>query len=226
MAPSWTTGGADAFEPGKSNTAKIVAVVVAVLVVVGLCAGGYFLFFAGGTGEANAAGGSGGSPSGRHAQQPKSQAPIAPLPGNAEDHSDITSFAEAAKAHFLTDLEASMYRKAGAGKCSLASSTTKGHVHVLVFTTHAASARKAAAARDSLARQQVTYGLTADENVPAGVRAAQIGKAKDSTALLRAHYSHGDTIARIQVNGDDPGTVKSAFAKFLPKQLKALPADD
>lgn len=227
MAPSWTTGGADAFEPGKkNNTAKIVTVVVVVLVVVGLCAGGYFLFFAGGTAEPNAAGGNGGTTNAQHTPKSTSRGRIAPLPGHVEDHSDITRFARAAKAHFLTDLEASMYRKAGAGKCRLASSTTKHHVHVLVFTARAASVGKAAAARDSLARQQVTYGLTAEENVPAGVRVARIGEAKDSTALLRAHYSHGDTIARIQVNGDDPATVKSVFATFLPKQLKALPADD
>lgn len=228
--PMWLAQGPEVFDSsgGRSNRARIITIIVVVVVVLGLAVGGYFLF-------GKHSGGSGGttqtvSPTTTSAaptttQPPRDELSIADLPGNPEDHSDITTFDDAAEANFLTPDEIKFYRTAGSTKARLASSTNAQGVHVLVFTTEATSATTAATAVDSLSHQQLIYGMQAFSGAPTGVQVAQVARTANVPATIRAHYVHNSTIVRIQVNGNDLDQVTAVFQQVVEAQLNVLPAN-
>lgn len=224
----WGQPGFDAFaaEPKQSKTGKIVAIVAVVVVVIGLCTGAYFLFFTGhDTTTATPADHKQSSQASPSVPKAHGNPPIATLPGKVAEYPEVSSFAAAKKGGFFTDEENAIYEEAGAARSNLTSSETKGGQQVQVFVTKAATAKQAATARDALGKQQLHFGFEPDRNVPDGVLGAQLPKSDKHPASIRGHYSHGRTVVRVQVVGDNLARVTKLFDKVLAAQLKVTPAD-
>lgn len=229
--PDWVRQGPELFETtGRSKTGKIVLISLVVVLVAAIGAGSYFLFIR------NKDGGQPPALPSTSASAPRTSAPTttsrpkdklstAELPGKAEDHSKIRSFADAEASNFLTKDEIAIYKNAGAGKSRLVASTTDDGVHVLIFTSEATAAAQAAAASDALAQQQVVYGMTPYKNTPAKVLTHEFAKTEKIPATIRAHYAHNGTIVRIQVNGDDLAKVSQVFDDLVAAQLEVLAAN-
>ncbi|HEX3649473.1 MAG TPA: hypothetical protein VHV49_13685 [Pseudonocardiaceae bacterium] len=216
--PTWLVQGPEVFQTGRPGRGRIAAIVAAVVVVVGLIVAGFVVFGQGGQVERGRAT---TRPSPVRPRPPDELA-IAPLPGSAEDRGDVTTFEGAAGEDFLTPGEIGFYRGAGAGRSRLATSTTANGVHVLVFTTVAASPTAAGTARDDLAEQQLIYGMRQATAPPDGVRVAEVDRTATVPATIRAHYVHDATVVRIQVNGNDLTSVRAVFQDVIRAQVKAL----
>ncbi|CAM3991074.1 hypothetical protein KIPE111705_34970 [Kibdelosporangium persicum] len=228
LQPTWLAQGPEVFAEDKgSKFGKGAKILVALVLVIGLGVGAYFVFF---TGKDNNDPGATAAPpppsqTSTSAPKPRDSLSIADLPGKASDFSQVKTFADAQNVKFLTPDEIRILTDAGAGKARLAVSDTPESINVLVFTTEATSAETATTARDKLAEQQLVYGATAVENPPTGVVAAKADKKGETPAFIRAHYAHKNTLVRIQVAGNDLVTVTEAFNDLLAEQLKILAAN-
>lgn len=200
---TWLVQGSDVFHTVRPGRGRIAAIVLAAIVLVGLIVGGLLLFGHEGRLVARPSPG----------RRPPDALAIAALPG---DHGDTP------RQDFLTPREIGFYREAGAGPCRLATSTTPDGVRVLVFTTVASSPAAAADARDSLAEQQLLDGMRQAAEPPPGVQVAEVDRTAIVPATIRAHYTHGATIVRIQVNGDDLTSVRAVFQDVIRAQVTVL----
>lgn len=214
----------------SSSSRKLLVILGVIVLVIALGVGSYFVFF----NKTDTAGQQPPPPDTTSqqtppppttTQRPKDDLEVAELPGSAEDHSNITTFDQAASANFLTEAEVKFYRSADADKSRLASSVTAEGVHALIFTTKASSASTAKKATDKLADQQLIYGMKKYTSPPVGVQVAQANRTKKVPAIIRAHYVHGSTIVRIQVNGNDLKQVTAVFKTVIAAELQELPAD-
>lgn len=57
---------------------------------------------------------------------------------------------------------------------------------------------------------------------PDGVRVAEVDRTGTVPATIRAHYVHGATVVRVQVNGADLTTVRAVFQDVIRAQIKVL----
>ncbi|MCE7005001.1 hypothetical protein LWC34_19530 [Kibdelosporangium philippinense] len=229
LQPTWLAQGPEVFaEDTKSKGGKTAKILVAVVLVIGLAVGGYFIF-AGGS-DNNEPGAITPPPTPTQPPtttvKPRDNLSIMDLPGKVrEDYNRITTWTEAQQVKFLTTDEQKIITDAGAGKARMSESATPEDLHPSIFTVETTSAETASATKDKLGEQQLIYGLTAIPNQPTGVLAAKIDKSDKTPAVIRAHYAHKGTLVRIQVTGDDLVTVTELYNDILAEQLKILAAN-
>ncbi|ONI72740.1 hypothetical protein ALI144C_42800 [Actinosynnema sp. ALI-1.44] len=230
MQPTWLAQGPEVFAEDKgSKFGKGAKILVALVLVIGLGVGAYFVFFTGKDENQPGAIEPPPSPTPTSTTKPKpprDELSIADMPGKLnEKYNSVKTFADAKAENFLTPTEVQILTDAGAGKARLAVSDTPEAINPSVFTTQTTSAETAAVARDKLAEQQIVNGAKALENQPTGVIASKYDKTANTPAFIRAHYAHKGTLVRIQVVGSDLVTVTEVFNDLLADQLKILAAN-
>jgi hypothetical protein len=223
--PDWARQGPEVFDTEKkSGAGKALGIFAIVVVLLGIAAGAYFMFRPDDTQQAD-------DPQGDDPQQTSQSAPptsetpegpIVELPGEASNMSQIDTFAKVEGINYLTQQEIQFYRQGGAGEAALSISTENG-VEIIVLVVTMSDEAAAAEARDAIGALQLRFTLRereAPENVQA---AANQGAAKGP--LLRAHYSSGNQVIRIQTQGLDAEASNELFDQVLADQLEKLPAD-
>jgi hypothetical protein len=223
---SWVGQGPEpSFEttPAKGGK-KIIAIVIAVVVLAGLGVGGYFLFSGGGNDPAPPVAQSSTAPP-PPTQKPKDDLEIAKLPGDVKETTDFAKFDDFEARKVLTDEENAAVAAADPTTARMSVSNLPSGVTVVVVTVKASGAATAANSVDKLDNLQAKYKLVKyTGTAPPGVDVEQLVK-EDGSALIRAHYVHKQTIVRVQVNGSDMTGVSQAFDEILAKQLAELPAN-
>ncbi len=222
---SWVGQGPEpSFEttPAKGGK-KIIAIVIAVVVLAGLGVGGYFLFSGGNEQTPPVAQSSTAPPP--PTQKPKDDLEIAKLPGDVKETTDFAKFDDFEARKVLTDEENDALAAANPTTARMSVSNLPSGVTVVVVTAKTSGASAAANAVDKLGTLQAKYKLTKyTGTAPEGVDVVQLVK-EDGSALIRAHYVHKQTVVRVQVNGSDMAGVSQAFDEILAKQLAELPAN-
>lgn len=234
----WSGGQPDFFAKSKRKSGaarRIIGAAVAVVVLLGLGAGGYFLWGTGGNSRAERGGAaaSGAQTSApvtpATVAKPRSVFPVGDMPVEPAVRKDVTSVADFPKLNYFTDAEQSAYETSGARKAKVAVLTLPdGNLATLVFA-QARDPQAAYAAAQQLNRIQIHNGRTANPDEPAGVRVAQIDakqvNGKPQPAGIRAHYSHGDVVVRVDVKGKSLDSVTRDFNTVLAAELKVLAPD-
>ncbi len=228
LPPAWLRQGPEAFETtGGSNTGKIVAAVVAVVLVLGLGAGAFFVFRPGSDDNDPAASTSQTTaptttaPPTTTSKKPEGP-PITDLPGLVVDTDNVKTFDDMDDVDYLTPQETETYRTGGAAATKMAISNDNG-ARIVILITRQADATAAVRTRDVLADLQLAYGLAALQAGP-GVRAGA-NDAGPSGPLRRAHYASNGYVVRVQVEGPDLASVNTLFTEILGGQLDQMPAD-
>ncbi len=234
----WMMQGPEFFEPEpkESNVMRIVAVVAAVVVLLGIGAGAFFLFQPSGS-ETPAAGGDGTTAAQPPAQPPPATSvpppanpvppppqgpPIASLPGQQKDTSALRDFAQVRQIGYLTEGELETMYAAGPSDAAFALSD-QGDNRLIILVV---KAQDAATAADDLADLQLQFELDELDDAPAGVRAAGSDIVDSGDPVLRrAHYASGDYVVRVQASGSDISDVEALFQEILDAQQQKLPAD-
>lgn len=239
----WMMQGPESFEaePAESGTMRIVAVAAAVVVLLAVGIGAYFLFQPGGSsttagderstaaeppapapppgGDALAPG---PKPPPGPAPEPQPQGPpIASLPGEQLDTSEFRDFAQVRQLGYYTEGELETMYAAGPGEAALALSTRDDNKLIILVVR----ADDPVTARDGLADLQLQFEL--DElDGPAGVRVAGSDNVSSGDPVLRrAHYASGDYVIRVQASGNSASEVEQLFEEILSSQQQELAAD-
>ncbi|GDY31155.1 SHOCT domain-containing protein [Gandjariella thermophila] len=226
---SWVKQGPEVFDDGGGrNVGKIVGVAAAVVLLLAVAFGAYWIWGRGSTGGAQAA--SSAPAPATTTTKPKDPTDIADLGGSKEDYSAIKTFADIqSRVPYLTSDEQQLYQSAGAGKAQFAVSRLKDGATVIVLTVQAGDKQSAQTAAQSLGQLQTTYGMQPVPNAPTGVVATQIAASGQNPAKLRAHYASQGVIIRVEVagGGNGPGmdTLTKDFEDALGKQLRLSPAN-
>lgn len=224
--PDWARQGPEVFEnEKKSGPGKVIGIIAIVVVLLGVAAGAYFMFrpdntTAGDDTEETR------PPASETTSEapPEPEGPIAELPGNSVDMSDVDTFEKVVALNYLTDQEIALYQTGGATEAVIARSKD-GENNVIVLITTMADAASAVTARDGLDTQQRDFGLIAREPAaPTGVLAS-INEAASRGPLIRAHYASGNFVVRIEVQGPDLESVNATFDELLEAQLERVPVD-
>lgn len=229
--PDWARQGPEVFETEKKGGAgKTLGIIGIIVLLLAIAAGAYFLFRPDDT-QAGDNGGGGGSGGGGGASQttdaPPStpeepEGPIVELPGETQNMKQVDTFEKVKAIDYLTPQEIALYEQGGATDSAVAISTDSGvRIIVLVVTTDGATS--AAEARDALAALQLRFNL-AEREAPESVQAAA-NEGASRGPLLRAHYSSGDQVVRVQAQGEDAEAANRLFGEVLDAQLERLPAD-
>ncbi|SFW52048.1 hypothetical protein SAMN04489730_1118 [Amycolatopsis australiensis] len=222
---SWVGQGPEpSFEttPAKGSK-KIIAIIVAVVVLAGLGVGGYFLFSGGNQPTPPVAQSSTAPPP--PTQKPKDDLEIAKLPGDIKETTDFAKFDDFEARKVLTDEENAAVASADPTTARMSVSNLPSGVTVVVVTVKTSGASAAANTVEKLGELQAKYKLGKyTGTTPPGVDIMQLVK-EDGSALIRAHYVHKQTVVRVQVNGADMSGVSRAFDEILAKQLAELPAN-
>ena len=224
---NWVTQGPEpSFEatPSKGGK-KVIAIVLAVVVLAGLGVGGYFLF-SGNSGGDNPPVAQSSSQAPPPTQKPKDDLEIAKLPGTVLATNDFASFDEYKATKALTDNEFDLLADANPTKARQSVAKLPSGATAVVLTVLASDASAASNAVEGLTAQQVKFKLVKyTGTTPPGVDVQQLVK-DEGLALIRAHYVHKQTIVRVQVDGPDMATVSKVFDEILAKQLTELPANN
>jgi hypothetical protein len=216
---AWLKQGPEVFDEGKSHTGRIIAIVVAVVVLAGVAFGAYWLF------GRNAHAGPPAPPNQTTSTTHKPPPPPDPLaigkvPGTSTGKT-VKDFDDVIALNYLNPAEQAAYQAAQPTKAEgtvNATSNPKGDV--IVLNVQASSADLAKTAVTALVAAQVTNHAQPVPGQPAGVQATQL----DGT--IRAHYyTAKGVIVRIEVTAPDAATALQEFDTVLAAQLKALPAD-
>jgi hypothetical protein len=220
---NWMMQGPESFEKQESsgNTARILAIAGAVVVLVGLAVGAFFLVRAG-TGTATP------PPPAAAAPAPPPAAPAAPqgppmaaLSGRQLDTSALKDFSQVNQLGYLTDSELQTLAQSGPGEARFGLSDDGSNRLIILIVR----AQDAAGAAKRLADLQAQFNLSAEDGPP-GVRVAVNNSVPDGPPVLRrAHYSSGGYVVEVQVTGNSVSQVKTRFDRLLAAQLAKLPAD-
>ncbi|MFF1611028.1 hypothetical protein ACFVYA_24885 [Amycolatopsis sp. NPDC058278] len=208
----------------KGGSKKVVAIIVAVVVLAGLGVGGYFLFSGNGSGNPTppVASSSGPAPT---QPKPKDDREIAKLPGTVQWNTDFPTFDDLKAAKVLTDEEYDALSGANPTVSRGSASTLPSGATVVVMTVKTSGSSAASDAVDKLVNLQAKYKLTKyTGTTPPGVEVMQLVR-EDGKALVRAHYVHKQTVVRVHVDGGDMTSVSQVFDEILAKQLVELPAN-
>lgn len=230
-SPDWIRQGPEVFEAeGKSKTGKVLLIVLAVVLVAGLGVGAYFLFAGNKKNEPIAQTTTNQPPPPTTSAQPKDDLSVADLPGNSKIQDHVKTFADFESdelGKLLTAEETALYKQVNPGNCRLVVSDLEDGAHAYILTTETGSAANAATARDTLVELQTKYSMQPyGGDSPAGVKVTQFAKSGDIPATIRAHYSHKNTLVRIQIYGNDLDKISAIFDDIIQAQLEILPADD
>lgn len=223
----WLVQGPEGFDekPG-SNKGKIIAVVVAVVVLVGLALGAYLIWGRGGSSDQ--AGGSTSAASSVSAQpKPQPEFPLGQLPAGVLIAPAIKSVAQVFDLNppYLIDAEKQAYQTAGTTDAELATGKLDDGSSVTILLVKAKDAQNAFAAAQQLTAVQISNGRTQDNSVPSGVQAATLDAKDGQNAGIRGHYSHGNVIVRIDVTAPTLAQATQDFNTLLAAEIKAIAPD-
>ena len=213
-------------KPKKNNGKKIGAIVGAVVVLAGIAFGAYWLW-----GRDTGSGPNAQQTTGQHqpasssAPKPPDPLAVATMPGKAEAHDDITTFAQVNGLNYLNSDELAAYQTAGASKAKVVVYRLTDGNTIIALLTQASSPVAAQTGADKLMKIQVTNGATRDTSAPNGVFATTIEPKNGNAGQNRAHYAHGNVIVRIEVTGPATAQLKTDFTAALNQQLSVAPAD-
>lgn len=221
---NWVAQGPEpSFEAAPSKGGKkVIAIVLAVVVLAGLGVGGYFLF-SGNSGGDNPPVAQSSSAAPKPTEKPKDDLEVAKLPGNVLATNDFATFDDLKAAKALTEGEFNALAEANPTKARQSVAKLPSGATAVVLTVLASDASAASNAVEGLTDQQVKFKLVKyTGTTPPGVEVMQLDK--DGVALIRAHYVHKQTVVRVHVDGPDMATVSKVFDEILAKQLAELPA--
>jgi len=223
--PDWARQGPEVFETEKkSSTGKVLGIIAIVVVLVGIAAGAYFLFRPDNK-TADPPGGGGDDPQQTQSAPPTSEVPEGPiveLPGDKQNMSQVSTFEDVEAIDYLTPQEIQLYKAGGASDAAVAIANDNG-IRVIVVVVDMTDEVAAAKARDELGALQLRFSLSEREG-PENVLSAANQQASKGP-LLRAHYSSGNQVIRIQAQGEDKEGSNQLFDEVLASQLEKLPAD-
>jgi hypothetical protein len=165
----------------------------------------------------------GAPPTGEQARYPTDPMAITELGGVEENYARIDTLPEVRAMQMLTDSEIAVYQEANTGRAKIAvSGYSTGKATVLLM--RAADARAAQEAAHQLTQLQLSYGFRSAPAVQ-GVSATILDAKPEAQPGGRAHYAHGDVLARVEFRGPDEQQAHARFDALLSDQLDALPAD-
>lgn len=151
------------------------------------------------------------------------------MPTKPHVRKDIDSVSKFDSLKYFTDKELQAYTTSGADKAKMAVFTTKDGAQVTLIFAQAEDAQAAYSAAKELNAIQVHNGRKQDPDHPNGVRVAQLKGDPDADpkelAGIRAHYSHGRVIARVDVSGKTLDDIRQDFNTVLAGELKVLSPD-
>jgi hypothetical protein len=215
---AWLRQGPEVFGE-RSKTGRIIAIVVAVVVLVGVAVGAYLIW-----------GRSNNSPTGGQTTTQQTTPPttttskppdpmaIAPIPGNQEPK-DVNKFADVQALNYLTPDEIAAYQAATPTKSAVRITRMDNGTVAVVLVVQAGSPDAAKTAVASLVELQIKN------------KAGKVTDAPDNVVVtkfegqLRAHYTHGNVIVRVEVKNADAATATTDLNSVLDAQLKVSPAD-
>jgi hypothetical protein len=234
--PDWVTQGPEFTKDTeeKGRTGKIVGAVLAVVLLAGIAFGAWWLWGRD-SGEPTAGPGGGEKTSQQPGptsessapttpEPPKDPLPIAELPGNPEEHPEVTTFPDMEDKNYLNDKELSAYEKAGAGDTKFHVQHLGDGVTAVLVLAATDSGKKAEAAVKQLRKIQISNGAKDARKSPENVYVTEYTNKKN--AEIRAHYVSGNVIVRIEVKSDQGlKAARADFLEVLNAQLEELPAD-
>lgn len=235
--PDWVTQGPEfAKDPEeKGRTGKIVGAVLAVVLLAGIAFGAWMLWGQdNGDPSANPDGGGQTSeqpPPSKTSSAPSSPAappdplPIAELPGQPEEHPEVTTFSDMEDKNYFNSKELKAYDRAGVGatKFHVQHLGSDGDVTIVLASTD--SGKDGAPAVKQLSKIQVQNGSKADKDAPANVQVT-VNTQNKKRPEIRAHYLSGNVIVRLELRSEKSlKAAREAFDEVLNAQLEELPAD-
>lgn len=229
--PNWVRQGPEVFEDsGGGGKGRVIAIVLSVLLVAGLGVGAFMLWgrdsSSAGPQTSSSAPPSKSKPTKSTTTKPPDPLPVAVLPGKEEKHKEIKDFATVPGLNYLNPEELAAYQAAtpGMSKFNVRHLTSGSRaVFLLVKAGDDALAKVAVAA---LRDVQVENAAVLSPTAPAGVFVTEIEAKAGQPAQIRAHYTKGETIVRVEVwNPTSLAAAKADFDTVLAEQLKVLPAD-
>lgn len=163
-------------------------------------------------------------PVGEEGRYPGDRLAIADLGGAPENYTRINDLAGVRALNMLTESELSVYDAAGPGRAKVGvTQVSGGKATVLLVRVRDPQTARSAAGR--LTELQLSFGFRPAPGPP-GVAATTLAAKADSPPGGRAHYNHGDIVARVELRGRDQQRVHEQFDHILRRQVDSLPADD
>lgn len=224
----WLQQGPEVFREKKGNKGKIIAVVVAIVVLAGIAFGSYMLWGRDGSGPQP---GPNPQPTTTRQAPPKpvETFPLGKLPATISVRKDITQVSQFGSLNYLVPTEMQAYTGSGAKKAKMATGTLSDGSKVTILFAQAKDAQAAFTAVRRLDAIQIHNGRIQDNSAPAGVEVATIESKKvgdkQQAAGIRAHYSHNNIIVRIDISGPSLAAITPDFQTVLASELKVLPAN-
>ncbi|MBB5911087.1 hypothetical protein [Actinoalloteichus hymeniacidonis] len=230
---NWIRQGPEAFESdGGGKGPKIAGIIVAVVVVIGLAVGAFFLFgnssnepeASGGTtqGDGDNSGG-GGNDATEEPEPPRDPMLPADIGGAQElDKAQITDYAGIQGIRTLTEGEDEAFTTGGATDArALVSNFEEDGTQVVMFVVQMPDEEAAAQTRDQLGTLQENYGLEIRDGETPGINEAWNVAEDGDESMVRAHYVSEDLLVRIQVRGVSESTVVERYEAVLEDQVVA-----
>lgn len=228
--PNWNTAGAfgdwpkqgpEVFDNNKPKRGRIFAIVGAVIVVA-LVVAGILVFkpFGGGAASPQAGVQQTTQTSTSH-PKPTPKGPLASVPGTPIP-ATVQNFGDVAGLGFLTAQEISIIQT-GTPTKPYFKDVKDGPNRVLLLAVKEDNGQDAASAASQLSALETQYGLKSSPAAPTGV---YLGSSQTSTGwLLRAEYSSGAELVRVEVSGKDSAATSAEMNTVLAAQLAKLPVE-
>jgi hypothetical protein len=227
---SWVTQGPETFqETNRGGKGKVIGIALAILFLGGVALGAFLIW---GTGNSQGEDPAAQPPaSNGQANQtvspspPPDSLPIAQMPGTPEFHDEIQTFDDVTAIDYLDQREIDLYEEADAAEARLLVQHLEDGSRAVVLLMKADSPASAEQASSDLGTLQEENGAKAVSGGEPGV-ATTLYVQEGGPAQIRAHYSHEDIIARVEVTSPAGAeAAKAAFNKIIAAQLDILPAD-
>lgn len=214
---AWLRQGPEVFGQ-RSKIGRIIAIVVAVVVLIGIALGAYLIWGRNSNTTPSGQSTSQTPPPVTTTSKPPDPMAIAQLPGNQEPK-DVSKFADVQALNYLTPDEIAAYQAATPTKSAVRITRMDNGTVAVVLVVQAGSPDAAKTAVASLVELQVKN------------KAVKVTDAPDNVAVtkfegqLRAHYVHGNVIVRVEVKNAEAGTAATDLNSVLDAQLKVSAAD-
>jgi hypothetical protein len=214
---AWLKQGPEVFEGGRSNTGKIVAIVAAVVVLIGVAIGAYFIWGRDSGGTASPPQTNTATSTATTTKPPDPMA-IAELPGVAQPK-EVSRFSDVTALNYLTQAETATYQQAKPTKAAVRVSQLNNGTIVVVLVVQTASPEAAKTAVDALVEHQLTNKATKVQGPESNVTVTRF------EGQLRAHYQHGNVVVRVEVKNADAAKAGADLERVLRAQLEVSAAD-
>ena len=220
----WISQGPEVFEnkPSGSGKNRIIAVVVAVLLLGGIAFGAYWIWGRGTSETADP--GPQPNPPGETSNAPAPDPlPVAVLTGTAEPHHEVKTFEDVPALNYLNSKEIESYQAINPGETKAAVQILASQGRATLLLTIAGAPTAAATEVKTLGEIQVGNGAKPLTDSPAGVTATEIDAKDGNLAQIRGHYMSGDVLVRVDVMNATLAAAKADFQYVVNAQMEVLP---